>query len=485
MKSTENRAILIADLGYGDAGKGSVVDYLTRITHAQAVIRYNGGAQAAHNVITPDGRHHTFSQFGSGTFVPGTRTHLSRFMMVHPLAMLAEERHLASLGVYGAFARMSIDRRALVTTPFQQAANRIKEMARGDARHGSCGMGVGETMSDWLAHGEDVLFAGDLGSHAVVVKKLKRMREMKLSQLETILKDAAPRSAAIAGESNCFHDPSFIEATADLYNYFARQVNMVDADYLGRLLNQPRVTIFEGAQGVLLDEWYGFFPYNSWSTLTLKNADILLEENHFAGGTLRLGLTRGYATRHGAGPFVTEDSRLTSRIPDYHNGDNLWQREFRVGCLDFLALRYALNVAGKMDGLVLTNLDRMTDLDEWQTCNRYQTSERSAGMKEYFDFDGSQIKDIKVPADPTDLTKQEGLTRALFKLQPVYENSKKDRSAYIELISQALGLPVELTSSGPTALEKEPSKILREYAGGKIKQMQPDAAACFQARIPV
>ena len=485
MKSTENRAILIADLGYGDAGKGSVVDYLTRATHAHAVIRYNGGAQAAHNVITPDGRHHTFSQFGSGTFIPGTRTHLSRFMMVHPLAMLAEERHLASLGVYGAFARMSIDRRALVTTPFQQAANRIKEMARGDARHGSCGMGVGETMSDWLAHGEAVPFAGDLGNHPVAVKKLKQMRDIKLSQLEAILKDAATHNEAIAGELNCFDDPSFIEATADVYNYFARQVNIVDADYLGRLLNQPRVTIFEGAQGVLLDEWYGFFPYNSWSTLTFKNADLLLAENNFTGEALKLGLTRGYFTRHGAGPFVTEDSQLTSRVQDYHNGDNPWQREFRVGYLDFLALRYSLNVAGKMDGLVVTNLDRMVDLDEWRTCNRYQWPGKPLGLENYFDFDGGQIKDIKVPADPTDLVKQEGLTRSLFKLRPDYDNCEKDVNAYVEWISQTLGLPVALTSFGPTAQEKEPYRILLEFAGEKMTQVRPGSSACFQARIPV
>src|SRR5512146_3203468 len=121
MKSEESLAILVADLGYGDAGKGSIVDYLTRLTNAHTVVRYNGGAQAAHNVITPDGRHHTFSQFGSGTFVPGTRPHLSRFMMVHPLAMLAEERHLRALGIPDAFRRVSVDREALVTTPFQQS----------------------------------------------------------------------------------------------------------------------------------------------------------------------------------------------------------------------------------------------------------------------------------------------------------------------------------------------------------------------------
>src|SRR4051812_34821195 len=71
MEQQEQQAIVVADLGYGDAGKGSTVDYLARATAAHTVIRYNGGAQAAHNVVTPGGLHHTFSQFGSATFVPG------------------------------------------------------------------------------------------------------------------------------------------------------------------------------------------------------------------------------------------------------------------------------------------------------------------------------------------------------------------------------------------------------------------------------
>ena len=78
------RAILIADLGFGDSGKGTTVDHLARREGASAVVRYNGGAQAAHNVVTEEGLHHTFAQFGSGTFA-GAKTHLSRCMMINPL----------------------------------------------------------------------------------------------------------------------------------------------------------------------------------------------------------------------------------------------------------------------------------------------------------------------------------------------------------------------------------------------------------------
>jgi adenylosuccinate synthase len=453
MNTRENSAILIADLGYGDAGKGSIVDALTRTSGAQTVVRYNGGAQAAHNVITPDGRHHTFAQFGSGMFIPGTRTHLSRFMMLHPLAMLAEERHLHSLGVCDAFERVSIECEALITTPFHQAANRFKEMARGNGRHGSCGMGIGETMSDWLNYGSDVLFAGDLGSRATVIKKLGFLRDLKFAQLEGLLADL-PQADVVCRELDLFSDPEMIPATADVYRHFASLVKIVEPDFLATLLNQPGTTIFEGAQGVLLDEFWGFYPYNSWSTLTFKHAETLLQENNFSGETFKLGLTRAYATRHGAGPFVSEDEQLSAKVQDRHNDNNDWQRQFRVGYLDFVALRYALKVTGQVDGLVVTNLDRLDEIPNWRICDAYRFSGDQAQADEFFAVQDGQIRDIKVSTDPTDLVKQEMLTRLLMEMQPVYSDCKKDQNDYLELISQKLNLPVAITSWGPTAREK-------------------------------
>jgi adenylosuccinate synthase len=460
MSATKNNAIMVADLGYGDAGKGSIVDYLTRTMGAHTVVRYNGGAQAAHNVITPDGRHHTFAQFGSGTFVPGTQTHLSRFMMVHPLAMLAEERHLHSLGISDAFKRVSIDREALVTTPFQQSANRLREMARGNGRHGSCGMGVGETVSDWLSYGSQVPLIGDLRDRAILLKKLNFLRDAKIAQLEDQLKNLSNHEFA-RDDLNVLYDAKMVETTADIYNYFSRLVSIVEPDFLGEILNRPGTTIFEGAQGVLLDEWYGFYPYNTWSTLTFRNADTLLLENDFAGEIFKLGLVRAYATRHGAGPFVTEDEGLTAQIPDYHNQNNDWQREFRVGYLDFVALRYALAVTGKVDGLAITNLDRLDAISELRTCDFYKYSGQAVNVAEYFELQGSAISKIKVPADPTDLTRQEELTKLLFDMQPIYAGCIKDKRAYVELISQTLNVPVAVTSFGPTALEKESNFAVR------------------------
>ena len=453
MDARENTAILVADLGYGDAGKGSIIDCLARTRPVHTVIRYNGGAQAAHNVITPDGRHHTFAQFSSGTFIPGVRTHLSRFMLLHPLAMLAEERHLRSLGVADAFARTSIDRGALVITPFQQAANRLKELARGDGRHGSCGMGVGETQSDWLALGADVLFAGDLDDRAAVRRKLRFLQDTKLAQLRSAL-DGLPRTPAVLEELRVFQDPELIEATADLYAYLAGQIHLVPGEYLGGLLRQPGTAVFEGAQGVLLDEWWGFYPYNSWSMLTFQNADRLLAENGFGGETIRLGLIRAYATRHGAGPFVSEDARLTAEIWDAHNANNPWQRAFRVGYLDFLALRYSLWVTGGVDGLVVSHLDRLEEIPDWQVCAAYRYPGKDPVVEDFFEIQDGLVREIKISADPTDLARQERLTRFLMEMVPVCSPVEREQRLYIKRIERDLGLPILLTSSGPTAKDK-------------------------------
>ena len=196
----ETRATIVTDLGYGDAGKGRLVDYLARTQGARLVIRHNGGSQAAHNVVTPDGRHHTFSQFGAATFVPGVRTHLSRYMLVNPRLLLQEAQALATKGVPDALQRLTIDQDALVVTPYQQAANWVRELARGNARHGSCGHGVGETMADWLEFPDQALHAQDMLRPNAAARKLEFFRQLKLERLDELLRNLEPSPQATAAK---------------------------------------------------------------------------------------------------------------------------------------------------------------------------------------------------------------------------------------------------------------------------------------------
>ncbi|MFC4051224.1 adenylosuccinate synthetase [Actinomadura syzygii] len=411
--------VIVVDLGFGDAGKGTVVDHLCSANPVAAVVRFNGGAQAAHNVVARDGRHHTFAQFGSGTLTPGVRTHLSRFMMVDPLALAAEADHLRGLGVPDALDRLTADADALLTTPYHRAANRARESARGAARHGSCGMGVGETASYALAHA-DAPRVADCRSPA----RLRR----RLSALRDWYRDAFPGGADVS------EDVPDVDACAAAFTAFADRVEIVGEGHLRGLLHAGDV-VFEGAQGVLLDEWHGFHPYTTWSTTTFANAETLLAE---AGASAaRLGVLRAYATRHGPGPFVTEDPALTAALPDRHNAAGRWQGAFRVGHLDAVALRYALDAAGGADGLAVTHLDVAGARPDLRVCVAYELGGARVG---------------RLDAGPPDLDRQAALTRRLLTARPVYE-PLGGRPA--ERIEELLDLPVVLRSYGPTAADKK------------------------------
>lgn len=453
MDEFEQQVILIADLGFGDAGKGSITDFLTREKRAHTIVRYNGGAQAAHNVVTPDGRHHTFAQFGSGSFVDGVKTHLSKFMLLDPLSMVNEGTHLQSLGVTDIFNRTTIDEGALIITPFQQIVNRLKETARGDGRHGSCGMGIGETMSDFLTL-NDILFAGDLLDRKTTRRKLKFLQEVQISKLQDIL-ESLPKTEWVQNELSDLYDPETVDYLVDEYTDFISLLEIVDGSYLESLLKRPSTVIFEGAQGVLLDEKYGFYPYTTWTNTTFRNADLLLEEQNYQGKKLRLGLMRGYSTRHGVGPFVTEDPELTKALPDLHNITNNWQGNLRAGYLDLVMTRYSLEVLGGVDGLVLSHLDRMTAVPKWQLATSY----RCPGLvspNEYFIGCSDKATGIKVHR-PTNTDHQGVLTRLLEQCTPTYLEAVThgDREGYTSFIEGELKLPIALTSSGLTATDKK------------------------------
>ncbi|MFG1999771.1 adenylosuccinate synthetase [Spirillospora sp. NPDC048911] len=435
--------VIVADLGFGDAGKGTVVDWFCSRgpEPVDAVVRFNGGAQAAHNVVAPDGRHHTFAQFGSGTFTPGVATHLSRFMLVDPLALAAEADHLRALNVRDALARLTVDRDALLTTPYHRAANRAREAARGTARHGSCGMGVGETAAYALTH-DDAPRAGDCHSPARLRRRLTALRDW---YLETFPPHAADGRSPSTGEgrapsaddrwmpSGSEERVPSVEECLEVFLAFGERVRIVGGEHLRGLLRTGTV-IFEGAQGVLLDEWHGFHPYTTWSTTTFANAETLLAE---AGATgTRLGVLRAYATRHGPGPFVTEDPALTADLPDRHNGPGRWQGAFRVGHLDAVTLRYALDVAGGVNELALTHLDVARERDDLLLCRSYELDRRRVE---------------RLPVGPSgDLDRQAALTRRLLAARPVYE----PLGDAVTAVEEIAGAPVRLRSSGPTAADK-------------------------------
>jgi adenylosuccinate synthase len=442
------RAYIVVDLGFGDSGKGLLTDFLARHYEAGVVVRYNGGAQAGHNVIAPDGRQHTFSQFGSGTFIPGVRTYLSRQVVIHPGALLVEGDILEGQGVRDAFSRLRLSDQALVITPFHQAANRIREMVRGADRHGSCGVGVGEAVEDALLHAEDRVLAGDLTNPTMLRRKLRSIREHKREQIAALCKDHS-LGLPLAREWGVFEKEDVIDAwIASIARI--RELGLVVSDsILERWLRETETVIFEGAQGVLLDADAGFHPFTTWSRCTAANAFGLITEMAPGSPVFQIGVMRSYAVRHGPGPLPTETGELTQAVCE-HNQYNEWQGAVRYGWFDAVLARYALGLTGRLDSLVVTHMDVLSHLKTWKYCQGYKGFPAVEDTSVDFNISNGLLASFCLPQF-LPLAQRAQFTQALSTVTAALETCGVDEGNVIQKIESLLGQQVGIISHGPAA----------------------------------
>lgn len=425
------RAYIVIDLGFGDAGKGLITDFLVRQTQAGVVVRYNGGAQAGHNVVTPEGVHHTFSQFGSGSFVPGVKTYLSKHMVIHPGALLVEGDVLTQKGVNDIFSRIKIDPQALLITPYHQAANRIKELARESRRHGSCGVGVGETVVDSLKGHEDCIRAGDLLTPNLLLQKMDSIRVRKHKELLDALGHDLSSLPTIS-EWQVFQQNDLALRWMNSIHRIIEN-DLVDlTDSLSKWSKDTESIVFEGAQGVLLDARAGFFPYNSWTDTKPDKAIELVHGCPPVSEIIKVGVSRCYAVRHGPGPLPTETHELDGVVSD-HNQYNDWQGGVRYGWSDQVLFKYALNAVNGVDLLALTHLDVLNQLLEWKVCKQYPIN-LETGLESY----------QSLPLD-----QKEAFTHQLMTVDPFLESHESNDTRIIEVVAQTAKIPVSLAAHGP------------------------------------
>lgn len=392
-------SLAIVGLGYGDEGKGSMVDYYVRERNANLVIRFNGGPQASHHVVLPDGRYHGFAQYGSGTF-KGVPTYLSDLMMVEPYAIENETDALIRSGIPHPKDLLTVDFMCPIITPWHWRLNRMRESAR-TKKHGTCGMGIGELRLD-MTSGLPVMRVRDIYS-GNAIEKLSRIQKHKASE-----------ALHIAGETGqtILMDTNFNpESVADFYRGVFRDI---------RCVHEMDCTnaIYEGAQGVLLDEIYGWLPHTTWSNCTPSQAFQIAQDELDVIGVLPL-----IYSRHGAGPFVTEVDRYNARLND-HNKAGLWQGMFRVGPFDAMAARYALEVSG-IKKVALT----MADQYRGDVCVGYKMPNR--------------------PEEPMAHHITDGMRANMAEMRPVYRTGVP-----IEEIESIIGAEVVCISRGPTCHDK-------------------------------
>ena len=331
----------VIGLAFGDEGKGAMVHHLvSQSPSLPLVIRSNGGPQAGHTVIH-DGIRHVFHHFGSGS-LQGAPTCLSHYFLCNPILFLKELDELRHKGVS---PKVFVDPTCLVTTPYDMLLNEAIEWSRGDARHGSCGVGIQETIIRSEEH--DPLYA----HHALFVNDLNVFHKYSppLREMVTDIRDIyGPQRLAELDITMPDHlreiwdSPQTLSHFVDDCVRFISNVTVVNDREITR--NYDAV-IYEGAQGRLLSQdVHAYYPYLTPSHTGIRNMLTLMTdaERHNLEVTY---VTRAYTTRHGAGPLPHELLKAPyDGIVDATNGYNTWQESLRFSYLNLDLLSWALDM---------------------------------------------------------------------------------------------------------------------------------------------
>ncbi len=360
-------------------------------------------------------------------------------MVVHPTALLVEAEVLGRVGVNDALSRLSIDGQCRITTPYHQAAGRLRERLRGELAHGTCGVGVGETVRHGLEHPEQVLRYADLcplGSHSKLARdKLQAIRETLLAEFSPLCPKGS--AAALSEESQTLQDEALAGRWLARAQALARHCPPASAGSIHVQLNEPGCVLFEGAQGILLDEWRGFHPHTTWSSITTAAVESVAARFGIEERFEHYGVLRSYLTRHGNGPLPTHDPSLDARLPEPHNHSDGWQGGFRRGHPDGVLLRYALEAVGKLTGLLIGHLDIFQRGVKLKWCKSYSTSALST------------LNRIPLSSGE-DLSHQSVLTDLLLDARPQYAAEPVDSArALWGRIASITSVPVIRCSYGP------------------------------------
>lgn len=337
----------VIGLGYGDEGKGNFVQYLTKKNIEEhgtdkedmIIVRFSGCQNAGHNVIFPNGNHHCFSQFGSGSYY-GVQTFISEKCTFLPSAFL-EERELLKEAMRQDPPKVIINSNAMLTCTFD-ILDCIKDPL--SFEHGTTAMGVHKTKR---RHSKNFkLFVRDMLYPSILKQKLLNIANYYYNNCSFIPSDLED-----------YIDKEIEEITKSL-QYIEIENILADNEenFLDNLFSR---IIFEGSQGTLLDEEYGFYPNVTHS----KTSVCAIPYSYINQVYL---ITRCYHTRHGNGYFTSSNKGLhLMNSETERNSSDSPQGEFRIAPLDEELLDYALNINFKHSdnfdkaNLVVTCMDQV------------------------------------------------------------------------------------------------------------------------------
>ena len=419
------RNVVVLGTQWGDEGKGKVVDFLA--DRAAAVARYQGGHNAGHTIVVK-GKKTILHLVPSGVLRPDVQCLIGNGVVVAPDALLAEIARLEGSGI-AVRERLRISPACPLILPYHVAMDEARERSLGSRKIGTTGRGIGPAYEDKVARRAVRLV--DLSDWQGFAAKLSEVMDYYNFMLGKYYEAPTLDPQRTLGE------------VADL-----SEALLAMMDDTGPLLHGLREAgksiLFEGAQGALLDVDLGTYPYVTSSSTTAGGAAI---GSGFGPRYLDyvLGSTKAYATRVGSGPFPTElfdetGKRLATRGAEFGATTG---RARRSGWFDAVATRQAVQI-NSLSGLCLTKLDVLDGLPEIRVCVDYRTRDGAAvGPR----FDGESYKDV-VPVYET-LPGWSESTSGARDLDALPANAR----AYVKSIAEAVGVPVDLISTGPERSE--------------------------------
>jgi adenylosuccinate synthase len=405
---------------WGDEGKGKIVDLLAE--QAQYVVRYQGGANAGHEVVV-DGKNYVLHLVPSGILHKGTLNIVGNGVVLDPDSFLAEIEGLKKQGV-SAKGRLFISPRAHLTLPLHKALDAAREGHAGQTTIGSTKRGISPTYMDKA--GRVGIRLADVQDPRYCMEQLKTSLHEKNVLFKHLYK-SKPLTAAVLWKG-------IQRAAKALLPYMADTEGMLNAAVKG-----GKRVLMEGAQGTLLDIDFGTYPY-----VTASNSTAGGSATGSGLGPTRigyvLGVCKAYTTRVGEGPFPSAlgpkaDQALRELGGEYGRTTG---RARRTGWLDLVALRYAAQVNG-LDGLAITKLDILDTFKEIEVCVAYRI-----GSKEIHHF----------PATSAELAKAKPVTMKVKGWNApttgarTFAQLPKLAQSYLKLIERFTDVKVALVSVG-------------------------------------
>lgn len=401
---------------FGDEGKGKVVDYFT--PRYDVVARFAGGPNAGHTIIF-EGKKFVLRSIPSGIFDEGKINIIGNGCVIAPDLFMAEARELETAG-YTLTERLHISRRAHLILPTHRVLDRAYEAAKGKAKVGTTGKGIGPTYSDKAAR--IGLRVGD------ILENFDAKYQALKAHHEKTLRDLGYTDYDIADEER-----QWMEGVA-----YMRKFRLSDTEIeINEYLKQGKSVLAEGAQGSLLDIDHGTYPFVSSSSTTSGGVCTGLGIAPNSIGRI-FGIFKAYSTRVGSGPFPVELFDETGdeirRIGNEFGA--VTGRNRRCGWIDLVALKYAIMINGVTD-LVMMKSDVLDTFETIKVCTAYEKNGTQTASMPY-DTEGWSAVYEELP----------GWQSPLGDLRAEADFPKAFRD-YIDYLERELHTPIRIVSVGP------------------------------------